>query len=669
MKVPFALPGFEGKDLQLRIRFFGKPKIIVDDKIVRRVNKRFPLTKADGHIVSVGLRRRLLDPFPNLEVAGHVIEVLPRHPWHVYLWLALPLILIGLGWHLADLFGATLAVVWTLLALYFNAKVMRLVAGWVARYIISGAVLILSALILLVSIIAIPTMRELGRVAEIQAFLLSHEIPEIHNGHHFPSAELAADSTHAITDQYGYPKRVVDKLKLRRLLDMGRIRELDSALVAYQRLFEQDFRYEDFVFDAFGVFADPDSTLEPLFDRWVETMPNSFAGYQARAEYYFGMGSESRGTKWAAETSQEQFAAMEFFFDKAERDCRAVMDRNPQVLRTFEVLMNIARARGDVYIASLIMGHAAKLCPYSFRMRDRFMVNLLPRWGGTYQSMRAFAEESQELADVNPKMKLLRGYAAWDQSRMLVTDSLFDDALSKISEALKLAECPLFLAQRGNVLYYMGRYEEAIPDYDRALLNDPSHAEYMVDKARCLYELSRFDESAAMLNEADATEPWNSELARFRKWVVTALVYDGYQYFKANNFPQAITFYNSALSFDPRYSKAYLFRGVANIQQGELDVAASDFKQAIALNPRDFESYRMLDWVLAHYGDWDGIINYWTQYIKLAPTDGRAYGERGGAYFHKPDYAAALKDAETACSMGVNDACGQISVIKSRMEQ
>jgi tetratricopeptide (TPR) repeat protein len=669
MKIPFELKGFEGRDLQLRIRFFGRPKLIVDEKVVRRVNKRFPITSNDGHVVSVGLKRRLLDPVPNLEVAGHVLIIVPPHRWYEYFWLLLPFALLAAGWSVAQVFGIVLALFWALVALYLNTKSFRLIPGNVAKFVVNGAVLVVSALALFVSIVAIPLMQELARIAEIKTFLVSHEVPEIHNGRHDPSAEFLADSTHAFTDEYGYPKRRVDKTGLRMLFEFGRTQELDSVLASYQSLFEQDYRYEDLVSDAFGIFNVPDSSLEGLFDRWVERMPNSFVPYLARAEYYHSLGWANRGFSWSSETSQQQFAGMESFFAKAEQDCRAVLDRQPQVLRTFEIFMNIARARGDIYIASMIMQHAARLCPCSFRLRDRFMVTLLPRWGGSYEEMTLFAVESQEVSNVNPKMKLLLGYPAWDQARVLSSAKQYSDALDYVSRALMFGEGRNFLLLRGNIFDWMEQHHQAIAEYDRILQKYPDYAEAAVDKARSLYNLEKFDESAGAVRQVEAMEPWNEDLLKFKKSVTSGLIYDGYELYKAKNYGEAIVRYNAALAIDPQYAPAYYYRGLANIYQGELDIALSDLKKAISINPRDYESYRMLDWVLVQYGDWDAIVAYWTQYIKLMPEDGRAYNERGGAYFHKPDYRAALADAEKACSLGVSDACAQVSRIKAQIGQ
>ena len=669
MKIPFELKGFEGKDLQLRIRFFGSPKLVVDEKVVRRVNKRFPLKSNEGRIVSVSVKRRFLDPVPNLEVSGHTITLLPSYRWFEYIWLLLPVALLAAGWFDAQVFGTVLALFWALLALGLNTRSFRLIPGSAAKYVVNGAVLIVSALALFVSIVAIPLMQELARIAEIKTYLVSHEVPEIHNGRHGPSAEFLADSTRTITDEYGYPKRRVDKTGLRALFELGKTRELDSVLASYQGLFEQDYRYEDLVGDAFGIFDVPDSSLESQFDRWVAQMPNSFVPYLARAEYYHSLGWANRGSAWSSETSQQQFAAMEYFFAKAEEDCRAVLELQPQVLRTFEIFMNIAQARGDIYIASMIMQHAAGLCPCSFRLRHRFMVTLLPRWGGSYEAMTRFAIASQELVNENPKMKLLLGYPAWDQARVLSSAKQYSDALELVSKAMMFGEGRLFLALRGNIFEWMNRHEDAMAEYDKVLQKYPDYAEVAVDKARCLYHLNRFDESAAVVRQVEAMEPWNDDLVKFKKSVTSSLIYNGYQLYKAKDYGEAIVRYNAALAFDPQYMPAFYYRGLANIYQGDLDIALSDFKKAISLNPRDFESYRLLDWVLVHYADWDAIIVYWTQYIKLMPEDGRAYNERAGAYFHKPDYPASLADAEKACSLGISEACDQIARIKAQVSQ
>jgi tetratricopeptide (TPR) repeat protein len=281
--------------------------------------------------------------------------------------------------------------------------------------------------------------------------------------------------------------------------------------------------------------------------------------------------------------------------------------------------------------------------------------------------MTQFAAESQELVKVNPKMKLLLGYPAWDQARVLSSANRYSEALEFVSKAMVFGEGRIFLALRGNIFDWMDRREDAIAEYDRVLLKYPEYAEVAVDKARCLYRLGRFDESAAVVRQVEAMEPWNEDFLKFKKSVTGGLIYGGFQLYKARNYGEAIARYNAALAFDAQYLPAYYYRGMANIGQGQYDVALSDFKKAISLNPRDLDSYRMLDWVLAQQGDWDAIIAYWTQYIKLMPEDGRGYNERGGAYFQKPDFPAALADAEKACSLGVDDACARISNIKAQI--
>ena len=82
---------------------------------------------------------------------------------------------------------------------------------------------------------------------------------------------------------------------------------LTEQLEIYQAQFEKDFRYEYHVWDAFQAFNTTRPEWEILFDAWFETSPESFAPHLARAIYYQERGSNSRGSKWAKDTTEEQF--------------------------------------------------------------------------------------------------------------------------------------------------------------------------------------------------------------------------------------------------------------------------------------------------------------------------------------------------------------------------
>lgn len=597
MDIPIDIKGFEGRSILLRIRFFKRPQVVLDEKIVWLINKRFTLKRNDGRAVSISLKRRFLDPIPNLVMGAEAIVAAPAHRWFTYIVLLLPLSLIPLGWFFGKLTGTLLGVPWALGTVFITSRVLRYVQDSGVKHLISGGILLGSGVTLIGSIMAISMMPRAQSVKEYEVFLKDRRIPEIHGGHHAPSSDIAADSLHLFTDKFGYPVPTTEAMDLPYLLKLGKTDLVDSFLTHYQRLFEQEIRYENFVARAFWLFDEPDSSMEVLFSRWIERQPTSFAAREARAHYYYGLGYANRGTKWASETTEEQFAGMEFFFDKAEEDARTALILEPRLLIAYELLMDIARARGDSYVASLLMEQATKLCPCSYRIRECFMFNLLPRWGGSYKAMDEFAEECEKLADENPRLKLLRGYEPWDRGTMCIHEEKYDEALQYFAEALSYGEHQSFLKDRGRVYWIKNQYTEALADFEKALTYNPFDAEIMLNAARMDCFLNRFPEAVKNMGQVERIAPKNEDLRDFKEWAGQHLVYEGYQLYKKQEYEAAIDFYSWATTFDAGNAEAYYYRGAAKIRVEQLESAEADFKEALKLNPTDEHSRQMLDWI------------------------------------------------------------------------
>lgn len=101
---------------------------------------------------------------------------------------------------------------------------------------------------------------------------------------------------------------------------------------------------------------------------------------------------------------------MEKFFRLAEENINKGVNLRPKLLEAYSIRIDIARGRGDEAEADRLAQAALELMPESFWLRSSYMMTLLPRWGGSYSAMKGFAEESEKLSSVNPRMKLLRGF-------------------------------------------------------------------------------------------------------------------------------------------------------------------------------------------------------------------------------------------------------------------
>jgi tetratricopeptide (TPR) repeat protein len=128
---------------------------------------------------------------------------------------------------------------------------------------------------------------------------------------------------------------------------------------------------------------------------------------------------------------------------------------------------------------------ALELCPACFEVRRQYMVGLEPRWGGSYQEMQQFASQSQQMAGVNPQLRLLQGVPYYDQSNSACSDGRDTEAVELGTKALSYGEYWRFYYQRAMALRCSKRYQDALRDLDRAIALRPTKADLYVERAIC----------------------------------------------------------------------------------------------------------------------------------------------------------------------------------------
>ena len=291
---------------------------------------------------------------------------------------------------------------------------------------------------------------------------------------------------------FGYPTQTVDRLAVRRLLFARNYDALDALLAAYADSVARDFRLEYRLFDAYSSFHVAVPAWEPFLSEWVRQRPTSAAALLARATFYEASGWAARGGGYRSQTSSQQFGGMREFFRLSVADLTAALRLEPNSIVAFRELMDIAStSQRSIDRSRQILERALAIQPYSFVLRETHMYNLLPRWGGSYEAMARFAEESSPYADRNPRIQALRGFVDWDRGRLIEDKGNKERAIEAYRRALRFGDYSQFHYERGWLYSRSDRKEQALEDLNAVLIQDPQYDDALYERSGVTYELGR----------------------------------------------------------------------------------------------------------------------------------------------------------------------------------
>jgi tetratricopeptide (TPR) repeat protein len=197
----------------------------------------------------------------------------------------------------------------------------------------------------------------------------------------------------------------------------------------------------------------------------------------------------------------------------------------------------------------------------------------------------------------------------------------------------------------GNAHLFMGDLTHAIASYEQAIeINDQFAKAHHNRGVACVF-LGRYEEAiedfdAAIENASD------SEFI-----AMTAHYVRGCAYAALGEDTKAITNWGKVVGYSPRSAEAHLVRGWAYINLGDYAKAVEDLDAAI----RNTSNSQLI--TAAHYyrgcayaalGEDTKAITNWGKAVGYSPRSAEAHLVRGGAYINLGDYAKAVEDFDAA---------------------
>lgn len=193
-----------------------------------------------------------------------------------------------------------------------------------------------------------------------------------------------------------------------------------------------------------------------------------------------------------------------------------------------------------------------------------------------------------------------------------------------------------------------GHHAEAVGSMEEAVRRDPKNPSMYEGLASVYVSQNRLEETITQLKKASELR---AELKTDEGANPSPYYYLGCFYIirfiqKGNeeDFKEAVKVLGEAVKIRPRYALAYQALGTAYEKHGNADEALANYKKAAECDPKDPRYVSdMADVYFFIKNNDDAAIGLHKQALSLKPDYAMSYWKLGVIYFHKKDYAEAVK--------------------------
>lgn len=161
----------------------------------------------------------------------------------------------------------------------------------------------------------------------------------------------------------------------------------------------------------------------------------------------------------------------------------------------------------------------------------------------------------------------------------------------------------------GNSLAEVGKIQQAIECYDRAIQLNPNLATAYHNLGEMLVSEKQPDEAIANYEKALEISPnsFESYHSLGKVWAAKG------------ELDRAIDCYRQSLEFNPKYARAWLGMGGVFMLKGELDEAIKCYRQTLAINDNSYWAHNYLGDALAWQGKWQEAATCYRRAIEINP--------------------------------------------------
>ncbi len=160
--------------------------------------------------------------------------------------------------------------------------------------------------------------------------------------------------------------------------------------------------------DLMGYVAFPkDDAFLGGLNKWVQQTPQSAFAHLIRANYYYGVGVDVRGSRFVSETPESELNAFRDYMKLATADALDSIRLDATNPYAYFSLVRIYAMSGNTPIMENAFQDAISRFPNYYPLYTERLKTLAPKWGGSPQAMVAFVNRYAGHAPENSPLRLL----------------------------------------------------------------------------------------------------------------------------------------------------------------------------------------------------------------------------------------------------------------------
>ncbi|AFZ19226.1 TPR repeat-containing protein [Allocoleopsis franciscana PCC 7113] len=259
----------------------------------------------------------------------------------------------------------------------------------------------------------------------------------------------------------------------------------------------------------------------------------------------------------------------------------------------------------------------------------------------------AYLEEENfaQALQIAQELVAIRGHIEdWlEQGYCLGVLGRIEEALASFSKAIKLdPNEPIAWFNRGIALRCLERYEEALASFNKGLELNPNESITWRNRGATLGNLGRHEDALISYDKAIELEPANAN----------ALINRGAALGNLGRYEEALVSYDKAIELDPTNANALINQGVVFSKLRRYNEALVCADKAIELDPNYGLVWNYQGWVLGQLERYDEALTSYDKAIELDPTDADGWFNRGWLLGELGSYDEGLESCDKAIELG-----------------